>query len=96
VDGRQRAFEFYGLAQFLQCHVRLLAQQGSQLATMTSDNEGLAPRAMVARTNLAGSSALLQKLFHHAQRNPVSIRDFLAATLLIVVGSQNPFTQIKR
>jgi hypothetical protein len=66
VDGGQRAFQLRRRAQFLQGQVRLLAQQGPHLALMGPQNHRLAPRTMVARTDLPGPPALLQEFFHHA------------------------------
>jgi hypothetical protein len=51
---------------------------------------------MVAWSDLSGPFALLQQLLDHTQRNPVTIRDFLPAALLIVVGSHDPFPQVQR
>jgi hypothetical protein len=67
MDGSQGAFELRGFAQFLQGHVRLLAQQGLQLAMMGSNDDRFASRTMVTRTDLSSPFALLQKLLDHAQ-----------------------------
>ena len=66
MDGRQRALQTHGLAQFFEGQVGLPAQQLSHLAMRGRNHERLAPGAVVAWPDLAGVPALLQELFHHA------------------------------
>jgi len=96
MNGRERAFQLRGGAQFLERQVGLFLYQEAQLPLMGLDDQGLAPRAMVARADLSGASTLLQEFLHHPERNPVTLRNLLSGPILLVIGSQNPFAQIQR
>jgi hypothetical protein len=62
---------------------------------MPGNNQWLAPRVVMPRPDVASATALLEELFDHAQRHPKTVRDFLPRAFLLVVGRQNPFTQIQ-
>ncbi|MGH7937702.1 MAG: hypothetical protein ACREFG_04285 [Chthoniobacterales bacterium] len=49
----------------------------------------------MTRTNLTGAPALLQKLFYHAQRNPIACRYLFPGALLMVVRREDSFPQIQ-
>jgi hypothetical protein len=96
VDRRQSAVQPDGRTQFVQGKVGLLTQQRAHLAMMGRQDPRLASRSMMARPDIAGSPALLQKLLHHAQRDTKALRYLCSCALLPVVGSKDPFTQIQR
>jgi hypothetical protein len=58
------------------------------------NDKRFASGAMVPWRNVAGASALLQELFDHAKRDAIASPDLLASAFLIVVRSQDSFTQI--
>ena len=47
------------------------------------------------RSDVAGAPALLQELLDHAQGNPETMGNLVARALIVVVGSQDSFTQIQ-
>ena len=96
MDGGQRTVQSQAGTQLLEGQIGLLVQQSPHLAPMGRQNPRLAPGETVARANLPGSPALLQKLFDHAQRNPVTAADLLSGPLLLIIGSQNSFAQVQR
>ena len=59
------------------------------------EHDRLATGPMVPRTDITGQSALLQEFLYHAQRDAVALGHVKACTLLLVVGGQNPFTQVQ-
>jgi len=63
---------------------------------MSLDDERFASRVSVACPDLASTLALLQKLFDHTQRNPVALRNLLAGSFQIVIGSQDAFSEVQR
>ena len=95
MDGGQRAGQPRGGAQFLQSQVGFSFQQRLHLAVMGRHNQRLAPGVLVARPDLTRVPALLQELFHHAQRHPVTHRDLFPCALLVIVGGQDSFAQIQ-
>jgi hypothetical protein len=58
---------------------------------MSPDDERFASRVSVPCIDLASAPALLQKLFDHAQRNSVPIRNPPPGSFQIIVGSQDSF-----
>jgi hypothetical protein len=95
MDSRQSAVELYGGPQFLQGQVRFAAQQRLHLPAMGVQDERLAPRITVTGCNVSGASALLQEFFDQAQRDTETMGDFFAVPFLLVVGTEDSFTQVQ-
>jgi hypothetical protein len=95
MDGGQGAVEPHSSPQLFERQVRLAAQEHSPLLVMTRHDEGFASGEAVARRYVSSASALLQKLFDHAQRNPVATGCFFTVSLLLVVGAEDSFTQVQ-
>ena len=94
MNRRQGAGQGGGLSQFRQRQVRLPRQQLSHPPPVPIQNLGLTPRVMMPRPNVPSLAPLLQELLDHAQRNPVTVRYLVAGALVLIVGGQNPFSQI--
>jgi hypothetical protein len=95
MDGRQGTIEPHSGTQLFEGHIRLAAQERSQLLVMRRHNEGFTPGMAVARSDIPGAPALLQKLLDHAQGNPEAPGNFLTVSLLLVVGAEDSFTQVQ-
>jgi hypothetical protein len=52
---------------------------------MRAQDPGLATRVTVARSDIIGLAALLQKFLYHPERNAVTVGDFISGSLLVVV-----------
>jgi hypothetical protein len=95
MDGGQGAMEPHRGPQLFERQVRLAAQERSPLLVMRRHDEGFASGVAVPGRYVPGASALLQKLFDHAQRNPVATGSLFTVSLLLVVGAENSFTQVQ-
>ena len=96
MNGRQRAVQLQGLPDFLQRDVLLLPDQVFYLHPEFFSKVRLAPANMITGGNVAGSLALGQELFHHTQRNVITVGNFRTGSFSGIVGCQNPLTQIQR
>jgi len=96
MDSLNRTVQFQTVAKLGQRHIRTLAEHGTQLATVRSDNDRLATGMMMTWTDIPGPPPLLQQLFYHAFRDPKPTRDILPGPVLVVVRGQDPFTQVQR
>ena len=90
------AIQLGGLAQFCQGQIRFLTEELAQLLAVARQNLGFAFAAVIPAGNVAGLAALLKEFFDHPQRNPETPGDFLAGAFVLVIGSQNPLSQIQR
>ena len=95
MDSGQGAVELYGDPQFLQGHVRFSAQQRLHLPVMGSQDEGFASRIAVTGGDVSGAPALLQEFLDQAQRDTETMGDFFAVSFLLVVGTEDSFTQVQ-
>lgn len=62
---------------------------------MRIDNDALTPGMVVAGPNISGMSALLDELFDNPQRDPITTRNVFPGTFIIIVGTEDSFTQIQ-
>ena len=67
MNGLLGTAQLHRLAQFLEGHIRLAAQQFPQPLPMLGHQDWLSPGITVAGTNVTGPAALLEELFDHAQ-----------------------------
>jgi hypothetical protein len=95
VDGGQGAGQTRGGPQFLEGKIGLFIQQRPQLVMMAGDNAGFASRAVMLGADVAEAAALLEELLDHAQRNPETAGHLFAGVLVVIIGGQNPFSQIQ-
>lgn len=63
---------------------------------MALQNEPLAPGKAMAWRDITRAPALLQELFYHPERNPVTTGYLLPGRLLLVIRSHDSFAQIQR
>ena len=96
MDGRQGAVQPHGLAQlFAKGQVRLLPQQNPHLLLMRGPNNArLGTGKRVAWRNVPGVLALLQELLDETEETGSAPGDFLAVALLLVVRSQDSFSEV--
>jgi hypothetical protein len=95
MDSWQGAVELYGGPQFLQGHVRFAAQQRLHLPVMGAQDERFAPRITVTGSDVSSAPALLQEFLDHAQRDTETTGNFFAVSFLLVVGTEDSFTQVQ-
>ena len=62
---------------------------------MGGHNHGFAPGEAMPRGDVTGVPTLLQELLDQAQRNPKAMGNLGTRALLVVVRSQNSFSQIQ-
>lgn len=67
MDGLDGAAEAKTGADLLKGEIGLFGKQGADLTAVGIDNDGFAPAAMVAGSDVAGVTALLKEFFDHAQ-----------------------------
>jgi len=96
VDRLQGTHEPRRSPQLLQRQIVLPGQQGAKLAPVGGHDHRLAPGEAVPRGDVAGVPALLEKFLDHPQRDAETAGDLLPRALIVVVGSQDSFPQIKR
>jgi hypothetical protein len=48
------------------------------------------------RGYVAGAPTLLQELLDHAEGNPETVGNLRTSSLLVIIGSQDSFSQIQR
>ena len=96
MNGLEGATQGESGAHLLQGEVSLFGQQSAELALVGSQNHGLAPRTMMARGNVPNMPPLLKELLYHTEGNPEAVGDTLPGSLVVVVGGQYPFAEIKR
>jgi hypothetical protein len=73
----------------------LPAKRLPQFLLVALHQGGFAAGVTVPGPQVTGAAALLQKLLDQAQRDPKAPGDFFAGAFLLIVGGQNPFTQIQ-
>jgi hypothetical protein len=95
MNRRQGTLELHGRPQFFEGQVRFATQQRLHLPVMGAQDERFAPRIAVTGSNVAGVPALLQELLNHAQRDPETMGNFFTVSLLLVVGTEDSFTQVQ-
>jgi hypothetical protein len=95
MDSRQGAVDLYGRPQFLQGQVRFAAQQRLHLPVMGAQNKWFAPRKTVTRSDVSGTPALLQEFLNQAQRDTETMGNFFTVSFLLVVGTEDSFTQVQ-
>jgi hypothetical protein len=85
MNGLERALEIKADAHLLQSEIGLLGQEGSELALVGGHNEGLAPRTVMLRGNIAGVPTLLNELLYHTQGNSKAVGNLLSRSLAVVI-----------
>jgi hypothetical protein len=85
MNGLEGALQGEAGAHLLQSEIRLLSQEGPELALVGGHDEGLAPRTVMLRGNIAGVPPLLNELLYHAQGNPKAVGDLLPRSLIVIV-----------
>ena len=95
MNRRQGAIELHGRAQFFEGQVRFAAQQRLHLPAMGVQDEGFAPGITVTGSKVSGAPALLQELLDKAQRDAETMGDFFTVSFLLVVGTEDAFTQVQ-
>jgi len=95
MNRRQGAVELHGRPQLFEGQVRFAAQQRLHLSAMRVQDERFAPRIMVTGCNVSGASALLQELLDQAQGDTETMGSFFAVPFLLVVGTEDSFTQVQ-
>jgi len=95
MDGRQGAVERYGGPQFLEGHIRFAAQQRLHLPVMGAQDEGLASGITMTGSDVSGAPALLQEFLDQPQRDTETMSNFLTVSFLLVVGTEDSFTQVQ-
>jgi hypothetical protein len=63
-------------------------------AAVMVSKDGFTPRIAVPGSQVARPTSLLQELLDHAQRHLVPMGDFGSSSLFLVLGKNDPFTQI--
>ena len=58
-------------------------------------DDGLAPRKVMAGLDIAGVFSLLQQLLHHAQRDAEALCDRLAGVFPLIVTGKYPLPDIE-
>ena len=96
MNGRKRAGQPGGGAQFLEGQVGLAGQQCPHLLPVAGHDAGLAARTMVLGAEVADPSALLEQLLDHANRYPETPRHRFPRLLALIVNRHYPFAQIQR
>ena len=95
MNGRQRAVQLQRLPDLFEGDVLLLPDQVLYLHPEFFSKVRLAPANIIPGGDVAGSLALGQELFHHTQRNVVTVGNFLPGSFPGIAGCQNPLTQIQ-
>jgi hypothetical protein len=96
MDGRERAGQPSGGAQFLEGQVGLAGQQCPHLLPVTGHDAGFAARTMVLGAEVTNPAALLEELFDHPNGYPEAASHRLPRFLALIVSRQYPFAQIQR
>ena len=95
MNGDERTGEPEHVAHFGQRGIRALPDDGDHAAPVRVGDHRLPTCPVIKRADLASGFALLDKLFHHAQRYEEPIRDSLTRVLLLVVTGEYSFADIK-
>ena len=89
MDRLNRARKAETRTNFLQSQIGLLRNQRTQLTAMRVENDGLASATMMARSDVATMTPLLNKFFNHAERYLKSTSDLLARRISPIIGFEN-------
>ena len=95
MDGDERTGEPEPVAHFGQRGVRVLLDDGDHAAPVRVGDHRLPSCPVIKRADLASGFALLDKLFHHAQRYAEPIRDSLTRVSLLIVTGEYSLADIK-
>jgi hypothetical protein len=95
MNGGQGAGQTGGLAQVAQGQIRPPSKQAAEVLTVPVKNLGLTPGEVMARSDVASATALLEQLLDCAQGNPKAMGDFGSGAFVGIVSSQYPFAQIQ-
>jgi len=95
MNRRQGTVELHGPPQFFEGHVWFAAQQRLHLLAMGDQDERFASGKTVTRSDVSGAPTLLQEFLDQAQRDPETMGNFFAVSFLLVVGTEDSFTQVQ-
>jgi hypothetical protein len=95
MNRRQGTIELHGRPQFFEGQVRFAAQQGLHLSAMGVQDERFAPGITVTGSDVPGAPPLLQEFLDQAQRDTETMGNFFTVSLLLVVGTEDSFTQVQ-
>ena len=95
MNRRQGAVELYGGPQFFEGQVRFAPQQRLHLLAMGDQDERFASGKTVTRSDVSSAPTLLQEFLDQAQRDPETMGNFFAVSFLLVVGTEDSFTQVQ-
>jgi hypothetical protein len=95
MNRRQGTIELHGCPQFFEGHVRFAAQQRLHLPVMGAQDERFAPGTTVTGSDVSGAPALLQEFLDQAQRDTKTTGNFFTVSFLLVVGTEDSFTQVQ-
>ena len=94
MNGLDGAFEPEADADFLKGQIRLLGDEGSQLAAVGIEDDGLTTAPMMERSDVSGVAALVQELFDQAEGDLESRGDLFTSDITAIVGLEDALPQI--
>jgi hypothetical protein len=95
MNSRQGTIELHGRPQFFESQVGFAAQQRLHLPVMGVQDERFASGISVTGSDVSSTSALLQEFLDQAQRDTETMGNFFTVSFLLVVGTEDSFTQVQ-
>lgn len=95
MDGDQRTSEAQLVAHFGQSGIRALLNNRDHAGPVSIGNFRLPPDPVIERAYFTGRFTLLDKLFHHAERDAKSLRDNLSRVFLFIVAGKYSLANIE-